>query len=138
MAAAKTALELAAAALARRDRSASTLAAYLVERGIAPAEAERAVERLEAAGYVDDARFATTRAESLASRGRGNASIREELERQGVPREHVAAAVAALAPECERAAALLDREGRSARTARRLLARGFDPETVEAALGDVC
>ena len=61
-----TALEAAAKALARRDRSAADLTAYLERRGTAPEEAGEAVERLQQAGYVDDGRYAARR---LAAKG---------------------------------------------------------------------
>jgi regulatory protein len=125
-----TALEQAAAALARRDRSSAALVAYLEERGIDAAEAAEAVERLRGAGYVDDARLAASRAETLAGRGQGDEAIRADLERPGVDREHIDGALAALAPEHERARALAERDGRTPRTARRLLAKGFSPDAV--------
>jgi len=129
-------LEAAAAALARRDRSAADLRSQLERRGVAADDAAAAVERLEAAGYVDDARYATARAETLAARGYGNSVIERELERQGIAREHVDAALAHLEPEAVRAAALLERWGRAPKVARRLVAKGFDREAVAAALGD--
>ena len=125
-----TALEQAAAALARRDRSSAALTAYLVERGVDEAEAATAVERLRLAGYVDDARLAAIRAETLAARGHGDDAIRVDLGRGGVESELINDALAGLAPEAQRADALADRDGRTPKTARRLLAKGFAPETV--------
>jgi len=129
-------LELAAAALARRDLPAAELRARLERGGVAATEAAAAVERLAAAGYVDDARFGAGRAESLAARGYGDAAIANDLERRGIGRELVAQAVAALAPEAERAAALLERWGHVPKAARRLVAKGFGAEAVAAALGE--
>src|SRR6266852_2517552 len=126
-----TALEAAAAALARRDRSAAGLAAYLEQHGIDPAEAAKAVERLEAAGYVDDERFALARAEALAARGYGDEAIRAELARQGLETDRVAAAVDALEAEVDRARKLVERDGPSPRTARRLAAKGFSHESLD-------
>jgi SOS response regulatory protein OraA/RecX len=125
-----TALEQAAAALARRDRSAAALVAYLEERGVDGGEAAEAVERLRLAGYVDDGRLAALRAETLASRGHGDAAIRADLEGRGIAPELVDEAMETLAPETERAEALAERDGRTPRTARRLLAKGFSAETV--------
>jgi regulatory protein len=125
-----TTLEQAAAALARRDRSSAALTAYLVERGVDEAEATTAVERLRLAGYVDDARLAAIRAETLAARGHGAEAIRVDLGRGGVESELIDDALAGLAPETQRAEALADRDGRTPKTARRLLAKGFAPETV--------
>ncbi len=110
----KTALELAAEALARRDHSTAELAASLERSGVDATEAAQAVERLAAAGYVDDA-------------------IRCDLEGRGLAPPAVQAALATLEPEAERARRLLERSGASARTARRLAARGFDAESLEAA-----
>ena len=125
-----TTLEQAASALARRDRSAAALVVYLEERGVDAGEAAEAVERLRLAGYVDDGRLAALRAETLAGRGYGDAAIRADLERHAVCSELVDHAVAALEPEGERAEALAGRDGRTPRTARRLLAKGFAAETV--------
>ena len=79
-----TALEQAAAALARRDRSAAALKAYLEERGVDAREAAEAVERLRLAGYVDDRRLAALRADTLVGRGHGDEAIRVDLERHAV------------------------------------------------------
>jgi regulatory protein len=127
-------LELAAAALARRDLSPAALAAKLEVRGVEAAEAADAVERLQAAGYVDEDRFARVRAESLAERGWGDAGIRNDLERQGCRADAVEAALGLLEPERERARALVARFGTGPRTARRLAAKGFAYESLEAAL----
>ncbi len=129
----KTALELAAEALARRDHSTAELAASLERSGVDATEAAQAVERLAAAGYVDDERAAASRAEALAARGYGDAAIRCDLEGRGLAPPAVQAALATLEPEAERARRLLERSGASARTARRLAARGFDAESLEAA-----
>jgi regulatory protein len=126
------ALAIATVALARRDHSAAGLSAKLERRRVAPAERERALASLARAGYVDDDRFAAGRAAALAARGYGDEAIRFDLERHGVAGETVAAALAALAPECDRAAAVVAAAGRDLRTARRLAARGFAPETIEA------
>jgi SOS response regulatory protein OraA/RecX len=128
-----TALEAAARALARRDRSAADLAAYLERHGTAPDEAGRAVERLREAGYVNDARFAVARAETLAGRGYGDAAVRRELERDGVGGDEIDAALAALAPERERALGLLAGARTPLAGLRRLAAKGFGPDSLEAA-----
>ena len=126
-------LEAAAAALARRDRSAAWLTRFLEGRGVSADEAAGAVARLERAGYVDDVRFAAARADSLAARGSGDEAIRADLTAAGVADEDVVRALAALEPEAERARMLVERLGTSARTARRLVAKGFDADAVEAA-----
>jgi len=48
----------------------------------------------------------------------------------------VEAALASLAPECERAVELAERLGRSAKTIAQLRRKGFGAEALEAALGD--
>jgi regulatory protein len=134
MAAHSTALEAAAKALAHRDRSAANLTAYLERHGAAPEEASRAVAQLQEAGYVDDARYASSRAQALAGRGYGDEGVRFELERDGVHADEIDAAVASLPPERERALSLV--RAAKARTAaiRRLAAKGFSRDSIEAAL----
>ena len=130
----RSALEAATAALAQRDRSAAGLAAYLERRGTTPEDAARAVERLAEAGYVDDTRYAFRRAEVLVGRGHGDASIRFDLERDGVDCEVVDAVLAALEPERERALALLRRAQSPLAGVRRLGAKGFSADAIESAL----
>ena len=125
---------LATELLARRDRSAAWLSAELERRGVSPGDRVGALETLERAGYVDDDRLAAGRASLLAERGYGDAAIRADLERQGVDADRICAALAGLEPERERALELARKSGATPRTARRLLAKGFDEEAVEAAL----
>jgi regulatory protein len=124
------AVETALRALRFRDRSAAELDARLARRGVEATEREQALETLERVGYVDDARFARSRAAALAERGSGDALIRHDLEERGVTAEHVEAALAELEPERERARALVAKRGSGPKTARFLAARGFDEETV--------
>ena len=124
------ALARATRALAARDRSRRALDERLARAGTPEAARAEALAALEGAGLLDDARIAHARARALADRGYGDAAIRAELEREGVGAEQAAAALAALAPERERAEQLLAGGGRSARELRRLAARGFDPETI--------
>jgi regulatory protein len=130
----RTALEAAAAALARRDRSAADLIAYLERRGAAADDAARAVARLEESGYLDDARYALRRAEVLAERGLGDEAIRFRLERDGVHPEATEAALAALVPERERALVLFRRAQPPLAAVRRLAAKGFSADAIESAL----
>jgi SOS response regulatory protein OraA/RecX len=131
------ALDAAGRALSRRDRSATGLAAQLERRGIPPAARASAVETMERLGYVDDSRFAAARAGSLAERGYGDEAIRFDLERQGLGQELITEAMDALEPELERAGAIVARSGVSAAALRRLAAKGFSAETVEAMAGDL-
>jgi len=128
-------LELATAALARRDLSAAELRGALERRGVEAEDAAAAVARLEAAGYVDDSRYAAARAEALAARGYGDEGILRDLRRHGVDAAAAAAAIGMLEPEPDRAARLAGRFGRSPRTARRLAAKGFAPDVIESAFG---
>jgi regulatory protein len=128
-------LELAARALRHRDRSRRDVDDRLARAGVGDAARSDALEALERVGYVDDGRFARTRAAALAERGYGDAYIRADLEGQGVPAEAVDEAVAALPSEPERAAALVGRSGRDPRTAARLARKGFAPETLEEVVG---
>ncbi len=130
------ALGAATRALARRDRSVVGLADYLARRGVGRKERVEAVDRLADIGYLDDARFALGRARSLAERGYGDDAVRFELEQEGVAAERIDAAVAGLAAERDRALAVL-RGSRSALTGiRKLAAKGFSADSIEAAAAE--
>ena len=88
------AVETALRALRFRDRTTAELDARLEQRGVGEAEREQALETLERIGYVDDERFARSRAERLAERGSGDALIRHDLEQRGVAAEIVEAVLA--------------------------------------------
>ena len=124
------AFETALRALRARDRSVAELADRLERRGVKEDERVEVLERLERVGYVDDERFARRRAAGLAERGAGDAFIRDDLERRGVAGEVVDEAIGALEPEAQRAARLVERRGRSAKTARYLASRGFGEEVL--------
>ncbi len=94
-----------------------------------------ALETLERIGYVDDDRFALARAAALAGRGFGDAAIRADLKQHGLVAETIGAALAELAPEPERARALVERLGRTATVANRLARKGFAGESLETAFG---
>ena len=128
----KTALDVALRALRSRDRTAAELGARLEQRGVGEAERQQALETLERIGYVDDERFARTRANHLAARGSGDALIRDDLERRGLAAEVVELALGALEPERERAAQIAVRRGRNLKTARYLASRGFGEEALDA------
>jgi SOS response regulatory protein OraA/RecX len=130
------ALTRAARALRQRDLPQSALDIRLVRAGFRDDERAEALGTLTRAGLVDDARFAHSRAASLAERGRGNAAIRWDLERQGLTPELVDSALETLAPERDRARALAARRGATAATARLLVRRGFSEDAVEAACAD--
>lgn len=129
------ALTRALRALTARDRSRRSLEDRLGAAGVASRSRDEALEALERAGLVDDDRLAVGRAQALAGRGYGDAAIRFDLERQGLGGESVAAALAGLEPERERARRLVAERGRDARAARWLTAKGFEAATVEDAVG---
>jgi SOS response regulatory protein OraA/RecX len=128
-------IEIAARALQHRDRSRRDLEERLARAGIDEDERNDALETLERVGYLDDERFAGSRAEALAARGYGDAWIRHDLAGHGVSAEAIAGAIAALLPEAERAAALVERLGNTPKTGARLARKGFGHDALEAALG---
>ena len=128
-------IDVAARALRHRDRSRAQVDARLARAGVGEEEREEALETLERVGYVDDARFAQARAAALAARGLGDLAIRHDLEQAGVGAERVAAAVAGLEPESERARAVASRLGRTAKTAAQLARKGYSEDAIEAAIG---
>jgi regulatory protein len=129
------ALAVAGRALRRQDLSARGIAERLGRASVAPAAVEESLAVLAGAGLVDDARFASTRAGSLAERGYGDAAIRHDLERQGVDPELIRQALEGLEGEGERARRLVERRGPGARTARYLASKGFGEGALEAAAG---
>jgi regulatory protein len=129
------ALAVAGRALRRQDLSQRSIAERLARASVAPAAVEESLAVLSRAGLVDDARFARTRAGSLAERGYGDAAIRYDLERRGVNSQLVQQALDSLEGEGERARRLVERRGLGARTARYLAAKGFGEGAVEAAAG---
>lgn len=126
------ALEQAKRALARREHTRRSLSEKLRRAGITAEHAEAVAEDLTRAGLLDEGRFAFERARVLAERGKGDAAIRFELHRAGVEALEVEAALAALDPERERAARLVERRGATPATARLLASRGFDEDVVAA------
>jgi regulatory protein len=130
------ALAVAGRALARAPLSRRRLSETLHRRGVKP-EAERAaVGTLAAAGLVDDRRLVQARAEALAARGWGDLAIEARLEREGFGAEDLRSAVAGLAPEGKRAAALVRELAKPRPQAWAALGRrGFTPYAIEEALG---
>lgn len=118
--------------LRHRDVSRRRLDERLERRGARKRARQDALEALDRAGLVDDARVASGRAGALAERGYGDAAIRFALEGEGLDAALVEEALAGLDPERERAERLLA-GGRDPKTVRRLAAKGFDAET----LGDI-
>jgi SOS response regulatory protein OraA/RecX len=127
------AVDAAARALGRQDRSAADLRAHLERRGIRAAEREDAVAAMARLGYLDDGRLAAARAAALAARGYGDEAIRFELARRGIGAEAVRSALAGIEPEPARARALAAGATSPAKLARTLRARGFSTEALVAA-----
>jgi SOS response regulatory protein OraA/RecX len=129
------ALAVAGRALRRQDLSEHGIAERLARASVAPAVVEESLAVLSRAGLIDDARFACTRAASLADRGYGDAAIRHDLERQGVGPGPIQQALESLEAEAQRARRLVERRGPGVRTARYLASKGFGEEALEAAAG---
>jgi len=129
-----TAVDAALRALRHRDLSARELEERLRAKGFEERERDEALVTLERTGLIDDARFAEARARSLAARGAGDRAIRHALRLAGVAGESIDDALQALAPEAERAAALVTRRGIGPKTARYLRGKGFAEDVVAAAV----
>lgn len=127
-------LDRAVRALARRDLSAESLRVKLARAGVSEEAQNDALETLERAGYVDDARFARARAEQLVTRGYGDDWIRADLDAQGVAVEVAADAIAGLEPEAERAPGEWAKLRGGLAAARTMARRGFAEETLESLL----
>jgi SOS response regulatory protein OraA/RecX len=129
------AMTVAARALRARDLPARRVAERLERASIAPAAVEESLAALADAGAVDDGRFATNRALSMAERGYGDAAIRHDLAQQGVASELAEQALSGLEPERVRAARLVEARGPGPKTARHLASKGFGDDALEAAFG---
>jgi regulatory protein len=125
-----TAVDTALRALRHRDLSVRELDERLRAKGFAEFEREEALETLVRTGLVDDARFAESRARSLAARGASDAAIRHALRVAGVAAGLVEDALATVEPEEERARAIAARRGHGPKTARYLRGKGFPNEVV--------
>lgn len=73
-------------ALARRAHARYDLRRRLLQKQHPPAATDGALERLAAAGLLDDARFALDYAAAKARRGRGPARLVRDLQAQGIDR----------------------------------------------------
>jgi SOS response regulatory protein OraA/RecX len=127
------ALATAGRLLRHRDLAAERLESELARRQIAPAARREALGVLGRAGALDDSRLAAQRASALAERGYGDEAIRWRLVQAGLGEDRIDEALGALDSEPERARAVVEREGLSARTARLLVRRGFGQDAVETA-----
>ena len=101
------AVELAYRALSSRDRTISEMRAWLERKRVEPDAIDHAVAELQAAGFLDDARYAERFAEDKRGIERWGAErIERELLRRGIEPETVARAVAGFGRDHELAAAL--------------------------------
>jgi regulatory protein len=124
-------------------QSAATLQRRLQRRGFTAEAALAATAALVGYGYIDDAALAQSIAARSQRTGHGRVQVAAQLRARGVEDAAIAATLADVDPDAERASALeLGRrlwerahEGRTAqqrreRVAGSLLRRGFDRETV--------
>lgn len=96
-----TPAQRALALLVRREHSQPELLRKLAARGIEPDAAADAVERMRAAGWQDDSRFASSLARSRASGGHGPLRIEAELATHRLDTGTIAAAFESLAADGE-------------------------------------
>lgn len=133
--------------LVRREHSRQELDRKLRAKGVPNDEAAAAVDKMVEAGWQDDTRFAVSLARTRANNSYGPLRIRAELGTHGLATEAIASAFDALAEAGEddwksRAADLLQRRfgdglldaRRQRKAADLLLRRGFDGDSVRAAL----
>jgi regulatory protein len=140
---AKRLLRLAVAALARREHSRTELERKLQcrlddpESPATPDDVAQILDRLQARALLSDQRMAQSLVRTRAARY-GRLRIQRELERRGVDRATIAAALPAPAAEAATALALWRRKfgqapvnaSERARQARFLAARGFAPAVI--------
>jgi len=106
---AKKAFGIALKALSRRDHSEAEIRRALQRRGISSGAVDHVVAGLLEAGYLDDARFARTFAESSLRNGRGYGfRIRLDLLRRGVAENIIEDSLGALGAEYEESALIRD------------------------------
>jgi regulatory protein len=128
------ALATAVRMLARRDHGRSELRARLIARGVAEADAERALDELTRRGLLSDARYAEAVVAQKAGRF-GRRAIAHALKEKGVDPQAAATALGTLAgrDEVDEAFALWQRRydappadrREKARQVRFLLSRGY-------------
>jgi len=133
---AEDAYDRALRALHHRDRTEREIDEHLRDRGFSEDERAEALVALRRTGLVNDQRFAGARAARLAERGEGNALIRARLAAAGIPNEAVQEALAALDDEGTRARRIVERRGRSQKTARYLGGKGFADDVVRSVIAE--
>jgi regulatory protein len=126
----RRAVDTALRSLRQRDLSEHELGQRLAARGFTEEDRQEAMATLRRTGLVDDRRFAELRASSLAARGAGDALVRDGLGRAGVDAELAEDVIAELEPEAVRAGRIVERRGRSPKTARYLASKGFAVDAI--------
>ena len=131
--------------ISSRPLSRKELAKKLREKGSVEADAESACDWLEEIGALNDAEYAAMLVRHYGGMGYGEAKIRDELYRRGVPRELWEDALSK-SPDAQEAIArviaqktkgrALDEKGRK-RLSDMLLRRGFAWRDVRAAIAQI-
>ena len=129
--------------LTRREHSRAELGRKLRNHAAGSVEVQAAIEKLAAAGWQDDARFAAGLVRSRAVAGQGPNRIRAELATHGLGRDEVAAAMDAYEGDwtanarelVRRRVGAIPRDDRPARqkAVELLMRRGFCSEHIRAA-----
>jgi regulatory protein len=102
------AIELAHRAVGYRDRTVAELRTFLERKRVEPAAIDVAVAELEAAGLLDDARYAERFAADKRELERwGSERIARDLQRRGIARDLIEAAVSTHSRDSELATAIL-------------------------------
>ena len=107
----RTAMDL----LARREHGRVELARKLRKRGATAELIESALDRLEADGLLDEARYLQCFVGSRARNGYGPLRIREELTQRGLSRQSDALSLPDAGPDCGEFAPSCWRRGSAAR-----------------------
>ena len=136
--------------LSTQARTRHELAEILRRKGVPVEAATTVLDRMEEVGLVDDSQFAGAWVESRQQRRHlSRTALRQELQRKGVDRELVTAAVEEVSPDDEHAAALAlaEKKLRSVRSlepgvqrrriAGALARRGFGPGISSQVLAEV-
>jgi regulatory protein len=136
--------------LAARGRASGELKRLLVRKGEEPRVVSMVLERLFAAGFLDDDAFARQFARSKSTSGTSRRRIEMELSRKGVDREVARTAVVETFEEeqvdesaaIDRAAekklrtlSKVDEQTRRRRLYSYLARRGFDPDAINGVMG---
>ena len=122
--------------ISSRPLSRKELLKKLREKGAAEADAESACDWLEEIGALNDAEYAAMLVRHYGGMGYGEAKIRDELYRRGVPRELWEDALSQSPIAQKTKGRVLDEKGRK-RLSDMLLRRGFAWRDVRAAIAQI-